>query len=182
MLLWGTFALWLANRMVHSKDTLRTLFTTWPGVHRKEFIVWMSMSAVVAGGLYLLLRVETTSSILARRHEIAKGTFTVYKNKYGDHGNFYYCFVVQGRQYHGYGSSDAHQLQNIEAGEPFEVYYDPTNPNINTVSEPTRTVVVMKITVTFFGGLIMGMLAIITRKLGALMRASSSTSVFIAHS
>ena len=55
MLLWGTYAMWLVNKVCASEDTLVSLFTRWPKAYPKEFFVWGGMSTVIMGLLCLFL-------------------------------------------------------------------------------------------------------------------------------
>ena len=173
MLLWGAYMLWLVNKGTGSVDTVVSLFTRWPTTHPKEFFVWMGITAVGVGLLCLLLFMPNDASRLAQQHLTSPGTFVEY---HGDHANVSYTFMVGGQRYHGYSSSDKDNFAQIRAGAPFEVYYHPANPNINKLSEPVRSLILARVTITFFFGLLMGILAIIVRKLGVLVRKSSSTA------
>ena len=163
--------MWLINRGVRSEDTLGSLFTRWPKAYPKEFLGWGGMSVVMLGLLCLFLFIPYDLSLLSQQHLNSPGTFVEY---HGEHGNITYTFIVQGRRYQGYSSSDKDNLAQIRAGQPFDVYYNPANPNINNLSEPVRSWMLSRMTATFFVTLLMGILAIIVRKLGVLIRRSSS--------
>ena len=169
----GLFILWFFNWWLRSADTLASLFTDWPLIRPTEFRVWLGLAVVITFGVCLLLNTETQTIRLARRHATTFGTFEKYE---GNHAEFRYAFVVQGQQYHGNDSSDEHKLQDIQARAPFEVYYDPANPNVNIVSEPNRRAIKQKIIVAFYAVLFLALLAVLIRKLGALMRISSTAN------
>ena len=171
VVLWGTFMLWLVNRGIRSQESLISLFTTWPTRRPKEFITWLGISAVVFALLCLLLFSEDDATRLAQHHLQAPGTFIEYP---GSHANFRYKFTVNGSQYFGYSSSDQVELGNIQRGDPFPVYYNPVNPNINNASEPIRSLVNGQIMGTFFSILFVCVLAICIRKIGCIVRESAT--------
>ena len=171
MLPWGLYMLWLLNRGVRSKDSIGALLTVWPRARPREFSLWIAVSTVVVIGCCLLSYVESTAETLVHRYQVTPGTFISYN---GQHGVFRYSFKVQDHQYRGQDSSDQQRVEATEAGAPFDVYYDPLNPNVNSVSEPGRRASMGRATSAFFSALATGVLAIIIRKLGELLRASAA--------
>lgn len=73
--------------------------------------------------------------LLVYSHQTADGTFDSYTET---QDIIRYHFSVKGFVYRGVDVTASHRLSDIEAGEPFTVYYYPRNPNVNRIPAPDR--------------------------------------------
>jgi hypothetical protein len=102
----------------------------------RRFALSISIGSLTACLLTACVGDTGPSKRLLDHHAIAEAT--VVGTRCNDHGRIGYQFVVEGRRYTNTAFSYAidKACRDIRVGEPLKVYYDPGEPNFNTLMTP----------------------------------------------
>jgi hypothetical protein len=77
-----------------------------------------------------LLRQALVGEQIAKREQVAEAMITAHKPE--DHDRYQHVFTVAGRGFYGWDMPPNH---DFAIGDRITIYYDPANPNRNSMSE-----------------------------------------------
>ena len=90
---------------------------------------------ITASTIAIAYRVASSSEArkIAANYEVADGVFERYDGK---QKSFTYSFFVRAVKFSGAATSEIQRVAEMQAGEPFYIYYSPDNPRMSMPSDP----------------------------------------------